>query len=45
MRTRRRKTDFEHVMGAAPGVEDDAAAAVAVSVDEVGNRRLDAGLI
>ena len=45
VRARRRKPDFEHVMSAAPGVKHDAAAAVAVGVDEVGDRCGDAGLL
>ena len=44
MRARGRKADFEHVVGAAPGVEDGAAAAVAVGVDEIADRRVEPGL-
>ena len=44
MRARRREADFQHVMRAAPGVKDDAAAAVAVRVDEIADRRFDPGL-
>ena len=44
MRAHRRKADREHVMRAAPRVENRAPAAVAVSVDEIGDRRVDAGL-
>ena len=45
MRPRRRKADFEHVVGAAAGVKHRAAAAVAMRVDKLGDRRLDAGLV
>jgi len=38
------KADLEHVMGAAPGVEYGAVAALAVGVDEVGDRHAEAGL-
>ena len=44
MRARGREADFEHVLGAAPRMEHDAAAAVAVRVDQLADRRLDAGL-
>ena len=40
----RRKADLEHVMRAAPGMKHGAAAAVAMGVDEVVDRRVDAGL-
>jgi hypothetical protein len=39
-----RKADFEDVMDAAPGMENGAAAAVAMGVDQVGDRRLDIDL-
>ncbi len=44
VRARRRKADFEHVVGAAPAMKHGAAAAVAMRVDQLGDRRLDAGL-
>ena len=44
MRARGGKPDLEHVMGAAPGVEYGAAAAFAVRVDEIGDRRIEPGL-
>ena len=44
MRPRRGEADFEHVVGAAPSVKHRAAAAVAMRVDKLGDRRLDAGL-
>ncbi len=44
MRARGGEADFEHVMAAAPGMENGAAAALAMGVDEVGDRRVEAGL-
>ena len=44
VRARRGETDFEHVMGEAAGVKDGAAAAFAMRVDEIADRRVDAGL-
>src|SRR4029077_19660909 len=44
MGARGRKADFENVMAAAPGGDHAAEAAVAVGVDQVGDRRFDAGL-
>ena len=44
MRAGRRETDLEHIVGAAAGVKDDAAAAVAMRVDEIGDRRINARL-
>ena len=44
MRARGGKADFEHLMGAAARVKDDAAAAFAMGVDEIADRRVDAGL-
>ena len=44
MRPRRGEADFEHVVGAAPGMKHGAAAAVAMGVDQLGDRRVDAGL-
>ena len=41
MRARGGKADLEHVMGAAARVKDDAAAAFAMGVDEIGDRRVD----
>ena len=38
MRARRRKSDFKHVVRAAPGVERGAAAARAMRVDQFANR-------
>ena len=44
MRPRRGEADFEHVVGAAPGVKHGAAAALAMRVDQLGDRRVDIGL-
>jgi hypothetical protein len=44
MRTRGGKADLEHLMRAPPGVEYRPAAALAVRVDEFGDRRVEARL-
>ena len=44
MRARRRKADFEHRFGAAAGVEYGAPATIAVRIEEVGDRRIEARL-
>ena len=44
MRARRRKSDFQHIVRAAAGVKHGAAAALAVRVDEIADRRVEAGL-
>ena len=44
MRARRGEADFEHVVDAAPGMKHGAAAAVAMRVDQLGDRRVDTGL-
>ena len=45
MRAHRRKADFEHVAPAAPGVERGPAAAGAMGVDQLADRRVDPGLL
>ena len=44
MRTRRRESDFENIVRAAAGVKHCAAAALAVRVDEIADRRVEACL-
>ena len=41
MRARRRKADLDHVVVEAAGVEDGAAAAFAVGVDQIADRRIE----
>ena len=42
--TRRRKADLEHIVRAAPGMKYGAAAAVAMGIDQLGDRRVEPGL-
>ena len=44
MRARRREADFKHVMAAAPRVKHNATTAIAVRIDQIGDRRFDTGL-
>ena len=44
VRARGGEADLKHVMRAAPGMEHGPAAALAMRVDEIGDRRVEAGL-